>query len=107
MIECTRRRLRWHIPAALVMAAGLALWGARAGDGKEFEAGAFPQIEVFEDALDEPSDDTEDSDDLERYKARQAVRIQKAIRLVKGLIAEARQVEPKNPIRARSLLRTA
>jgi hypothetical protein len=47
------------------------------------------------------------ADELDDFKAKESIKAQKAIREVKGLIAEARKQESKNPLRARSLLRQA
>jgi hypothetical protein len=45
--------------------------------------------------------------DLDRFQAKQAVEVQRVLREVRGLIAEARKQESKDPAQARSLLKQA
>jgi hypothetical protein len=46
-------------------------------------------------------------DELEDFRVREKVKARKALREIKGLIAEARRLEGSNPSRARALLRLA
>jgi hypothetical protein len=71
------RAPRWNVLAACAVAAGMALATAARAD------------------------------DIDDYTASAAVKVQKALREINGLIAEARKLEASNPTRARGLLREA